>query len=156
MPVPQEPNNFSVSLNGSLIQPIEQPDLPDLLHFPPEEQASQTKMKPAISIETFEEAAAQLESNLPPRYCSIKGCKTILPGSLCYKMCEPCRNKYRHYGSKKRNKHKDSAESVEESPLESSAGDHNEVTVRVCFYPSSLAFLTHLAVWTAIGCASLF
>ncbi|KAI0360577.1 hypothetical protein OH77DRAFT_1418542 [Trametes cingulata] len=41
---------------------------------------------------------------LPPRFCSIKGCKTLIAGNSFFKMCEPCRNRYRNYGTTKRAK----------------------------------------------------
>ncbi|THH09620.1 hypothetical protein EW146_g8635 [Bondarzewia mesenterica] len=43
---------------------------------------------------------------IPPRYCSIKGCKAIIGGDYFYKMCIPCRNRYRGYGTTKRSKWK--------------------------------------------------
>ncbi|KAI9063536.1 hypothetical protein FKP32DRAFT_1757971 [Trametes sanguinea] len=45
-----------------------------------------------------------VDGQLPPRYCSIKGCKTLIPGNSFFKMCEPCRNRYRNYGTTKRKK----------------------------------------------------
>lgn len=41
---------------------------------------------------------------MPPRYCSIKGCRTLVSGSSFFKMCEPCRDRYRSYGTTKRAK----------------------------------------------------
>ncbi|KZT10346.1 uncharacterized protein LAESUDRAFT_721683 [Laetiporus sulphureus 93-53] len=46
------------------------------------------------------------DSSLPPRYCSIKGCKALVPGNSFFKMCEPCRDRYRNYGTTKRAKWK--------------------------------------------------
>ncbi|KDQ60402.1 hypothetical protein JAAARDRAFT_605406 [Jaapia argillacea MUCL 33604] len=40
------------------------------------------------------------------RYCSVKGCKATLPTSYFFKMCEPCRDRYRGYGNTKRAKWK--------------------------------------------------
>lgn len=58
-----------------------------------------------ISTKSIEEAAAQLgDPSLPHRYCSIKGCKAVIPGNSFFKMCEPCRNRYRSYGTTKRAK----------------------------------------------------
>ncbi|KAF7797055.1 hypothetical protein EIP86_008247 [Pleurotus ostreatoroseus] len=62
--------------------------------------------KGVISAQRIEEAAAQMEGSLPPRYCSIKGCKTVIPGDSFFKMCEPCRDRYRNYGTTKRKKWK--------------------------------------------------
>ena len=47
-----------------------------------------------------------MEGSLPPRYCSIKGCKTLIPGESFFKMCETCRDRYRNYGTTKRKKWK--------------------------------------------------
>ncbi|KAI0072086.1 hypothetical protein K474DRAFT_1668233 [Panus rudis PR-1116 ss-1] len=43
-------------------------------------------------------------ASLPSRFCSIKGCKAVIPGDSFFKMCEPCRDRYRHYGTTKRAK----------------------------------------------------
>jgi hypothetical protein len=40
------------------------------------------------------------------RFCSVKGCRTLVPRDSYYKMCERCRNKYRNYGTTKRAKWK--------------------------------------------------
>ncbi|KAJ7687379.1 hypothetical protein B0H17DRAFT_1070024 [Mycena rosella] len=48
-------------------------------------------------------------SNGRPRFCSVKGCKAIILESMeayPYKMCQPCRTRYRHYGITKRAKWK--------------------------------------------------
>ncbi|KAI1798109.1 hypothetical protein LXA43DRAFT_933980 [Ganoderma leucocontextum] len=49
---------------------------------------------------------------LPPRFCSIKGCKTLIAGNSFFKMCEPCRDRYRSYGTTKRAKWKREKEVV--------------------------------------------
>ncbi|KAL0574606.1 hypothetical protein V5O48_007356 [Marasmius crinis-equi] len=57
----------------------------------------------------FEDATPAPESSSSPhsrRYCSIKGCKAVLPGNSSYKMCTPCRDRYRTYGVTKRAKWK--------------------------------------------------
>lgn len=38
------------------------------------------------------------------RFCSVKGCKTMLSADHFFKMCEPCRDRYRGYGITKRAK----------------------------------------------------
>lgn len=40
----------------------------------------------------------------PVRYCSVKGCKATIPNDYFFKMCEPCRDRYRAYGITKRAK----------------------------------------------------
>ncbi|KAJ7116825.1 hypothetical protein C8R43DRAFT_1038242 [Mycena crocata] len=47
--------------------------------------------------------------NERPRFCSVKGCKAIIQESMedyPYKMCQPCRTRYRLYGITKRAKWK--------------------------------------------------
>lgn len=43
---------------------------------------------------------------MPPRFCSVKGCRKVIAGTYPYKMCEPCRDRYREYGITKRRKWK--------------------------------------------------
>ena len=40
------------------------------------------------------------------RYCSVKGCRNVIGGDYLFKMCVPCRNRYRGYGMTKRSKSK--------------------------------------------------
>ncbi|KAI9510191.1 hypothetical protein F5148DRAFT_622731 [Russula earlei] len=40
------------------------------------------------------------------RYCTVKGCRSVVGGDYLYKMCVPCRNRYRGYGMTKRSKSK--------------------------------------------------
>ncbi len=40
------------------------------------------------------------------RYCSVKGCRAVIGGDYLFKMCVPCRNRYRGYGMTKRSKTK--------------------------------------------------
>ena len=53
-----------------------------------------------------EDSAEGDPSDGPPRYCSVKGCKAVIPGSYEYKMCPSCRTRYRGYGITKRKKWK--------------------------------------------------
>ncbi|KAI0711145.1 hypothetical protein C8T65DRAFT_829463 [Cerioporus squamosus] len=50
------------------------------------------------------DSSGSSEGPLPPRFCSIKGCKTLIAGNSFFKMCEPCRDRYRNYGTTKRAK----------------------------------------------------
>lgn len=43
-------------------------------------------------------------SSRPGRPCSVKGCKATIPADYFFKMCEPCRDRYRGYGITKRAK----------------------------------------------------
>jgi hypothetical protein len=45
-------------------------------------------------------------STVQSRYCSVKGCRTVIGGDYLFKMCVPCRNRYRGYGMTKRSKSK--------------------------------------------------
>ncbi|KAF9004746.1 hypothetical protein BDQ17DRAFT_410393 [Cyathus striatus] len=40
----------------------------------------------------------------PPKYCSVKGCKKVMPGSYGFRMCPECRTRYQKYGRTKRRK----------------------------------------------------
>ncbi|OBZ78430.1 hypothetical protein A0H81_02394 [Grifola frondosa] len=60
----------------------------------------------SLSATSLSEAAMKMDGPLPPRFCSIKGCKALVSGSSFFKMCEPCRNRYRNYGTTKRAKWK--------------------------------------------------
>lgn len=53
---------------------------------------------------TVSTSASAVDGPLPPRFCSIKGCKTLIAGNSFFKMCEPCRDRYRNYGTTKRAK----------------------------------------------------
>ena len=61
---------------------------------------------------TVSAPASSVDGPLPPRFCSIKGCKTLIPGNSFFKMCEPCRDRYRSYGTTKRAKWKREKEVV--------------------------------------------
>lgn len=41
-----------------------------------------------------------------PRFCSVKGCKLVIPSNYAFKMCPSCRTRYRTYGNTKRAKWK--------------------------------------------------
>ncbi|KAF9029147.1 hypothetical protein BDZ89DRAFT_1065672 [Hymenopellis radicata] len=58
------------------------------------------------SPDTLSPVPAPNADTLPPRFCSVKGCRTVIDGSYPYKMCEPCRDRYRNYGITKRRKWK--------------------------------------------------
>ncbi|KAI0305269.1 hypothetical protein B0F90DRAFT_1180665 [Multifurca ochricompacta] len=45
-------------------------------------------------------------STAESRYCSVKGCRNVIGGEYLFKMCVPCRNRYRGYGMTKRSKWK--------------------------------------------------
>jgi hypothetical protein len=49
-------------------------------------------------------AGVQTTSKSPSRFCSVKGCKAMIAADYFFKMCEPCRDRYRGYGITKRAK----------------------------------------------------
>ncbi|KAJ7066615.1 hypothetical protein C8F01DRAFT_1123936 [Mycena amicta] len=56
-----------------------------------------------------QDPAAVATVNGKPRYCSVKGCKAIIPDSVedyPFRMCRSCRDRYRIYGITKRKKSK--------------------------------------------------
>ncbi|KZT70517.1 hypothetical protein DAEQUDRAFT_725449 [Daedalea quercina L-15889] len=61
-----------------------------------------TSLSPAI----FGRPSDGQDESAPPRLCSIKGCKAFVAGNSFFKMCEPCRDRYRNYGITKRAKWK--------------------------------------------------
>jgi|ERR1700722_46337 len=58
----------------------------------------------ALPPEDFAPRASS--STSASRFCSVKGCKAIIPNDYFFKMCEPCRDRYRGYGTTKRAKAK--------------------------------------------------
>jgi hypothetical protein len=54
----------------------------------------------ATSSSTTPRSLGQSQS----RYCSVKGCRNVIGGDYLFKMCVPCRNRYRGYGMTKRSK----------------------------------------------------
>ncbi|KAF7984432.1 hypothetical protein HWV62_14502 [Athelia sp. TMB] len=55
-------------------------------------------------LNTSESSRASSSSTRPERPCSVKGCKATIPTDYYFKMCEPCRDRYRGYGITKRAK----------------------------------------------------
>jgi hypothetical protein len=69
-------------------------------------QSDSTESTPVPTIEEVQDAS-------PTRFCSVKGCKAVIPGSYDYKMCPSCRTRYRGYGITKRAKWKNEREAFE-------------------------------------------
>jgi hypothetical protein len=59
---------------------------------------------PADDVTTSSSPTAR--SSGQSRYCSVKGCRNVIGGDYLFKMCVPCRNRYRSYGMTKRSKSK--------------------------------------------------
>jgi hypothetical protein len=51
-------------------------------------------------------SSTTVRSSGQSRYCSVKGCRNVIGGDYLFKMCVPCRNRYRGYGMTKRSKSK--------------------------------------------------
>lgn len=53
---------------------------------------------------TSQDAHGVVTTSTEPRYCSVRGCTEPLPPDYFFKMCEPCRERYKVYGITKRAK----------------------------------------------------
>jgi hypothetical protein len=98
VPINRDPLQFqsnASALAGALT-------LPDINSIQPREHEQ----------ELAEQNGPDPASTLPPRYCSIKGCKRVISGDYLFKMCQPCRNRYRAYGTVKRTKWKENRQSA--------------------------------------------
>ncbi|PPQ78325.1 hypothetical protein CVT25_011696 [Psilocybe cyanescens] len=77
----------------------------------PEEHIEEDKE--CKSTQASGDAAAKDLGEGPTRLCSVKGCKSVLPPSYEFKMCSPCRDRYRTYGTTKRAKWKTEREAFD-------------------------------------------
>lgn len=88
-------NPTSSELAGALtLPPLDSSDSPDAYN------------PTSAQIDDTEPTSSAAPSAARPRYCSVKGCRTVIGGDYLYKMCVPCRNRYRGYGMTKRYKWK--------------------------------------------------
>ena len=82
-------------------------ELAGALTLPPLDSSSNSH-DPYISTSTPADGVATASSASrsagQSRYCSVKGCRTVIGGDYLFKMCVPCRNRYRSYGMTKRSK----------------------------------------------------
>ncbi|KIY63371.1 hypothetical protein CYLTODRAFT_493965, partial [Cylindrobasidium torrendii FP15055 ss-10] len=85
------------------LQPFAEPLLPP--PPPPPAAVPPPTKRPRLSLPPNTEEAGP--SGSAARYCSVKGCHIILAAQYPFKMCEPCRNRYREYGITKRRKWKE-------------------------------------------------
>ncbi|KAJ2925011.1 hypothetical protein H1R20_g12071, partial [Candolleomyces eurysporus] len=92
-----------------------------------------------------EDPAGGNVSDGSPRYCSVKGCKAVIPGSYEYKMCPPCRTRYRGYGITKRKKWKAERQAFEhemaDSPEELRAWELSILDEQITLPPQVVAAL---------------
>jgi hypothetical protein len=74
-----------------------------------EEREVSTTLHP-VSPEETSDPAENANDFAPdsdnPRFCSVKGCKLVIPSNYNFKMCPSCRTRYRTYGNTKRAKWK--------------------------------------------------
>ena len=74
-------------------------------HASPSSQAAEEGMDSHdVDAPYITPMGTQNSTSSPSRYCSVKGCKAMIPGDYFFKMCEPCRDRYRAYGITKRAK----------------------------------------------------
>src|SRR5260221_8643618 len=83
-------------------------ELAGALTLPPLDSSSEPH-EPSIPTPPAQDDAVESPSSVgrsaqQSRYCSVKGCRTVIGGEYLYKMCTPCRNRYRGYGMTKRSK----------------------------------------------------
>ncbi|KAI5887837.1 uncharacterized protein SCHCODRAFT_02553159 [Schizophyllum commune H4-8] len=79
-------------------------------------ESAQLQILPSQATSTAPSGPPNIAPNssaVIPRFCSVKGCKNILPGDYEFKMCVPCRDKYKKYGETKRAKWKSEREQLE-------------------------------------------
>ncbi|PBK94825.1 hypothetical protein ARMGADRAFT_1011701 [Armillaria gallica] len=107
LPAPTKSNHYKPPTNEySEGEPLE-PRASYYRDPPPEPPPKKRKRRaPSVVLPEVPTTNEDGTPSLPPRFCSVKGCKTIIAGSYAYKMCEPCRNRYRSYGITKRAKWK--------------------------------------------------
>ncbi|TFK23532.1 hypothetical protein FA15DRAFT_463351 [Coprinopsis marcescibilis] len=88
------------------IPEADQPQPQPLPTLPAPEPSGSRSSPISDALPVHATASAMNDSGVPPRFCSVKGCKTVIPGSYEYKMCPSCRTRYRGYGTTKRRKWK--------------------------------------------------
>ncbi|KAF8957393.1 hypothetical protein BDZ97DRAFT_109410 [Flammula alnicola] len=118
---PHATNSSSELANALTLPPPRQQVLPEQVQMQqedkPEQQSDQQFMSDnqLSQVSSNQDAAlgGLLDASAPSRFCSVKGCKAIIPGSYEFKMCPPCRTRYRAYGNTKRAKWKSEREVFE-------------------------------------------
>jgi hypothetical protein len=89
-------NPTSSELAGALtLPPLDPSNDPQEEYTPPPDQEDEAVTSPSAGRSTGQS-----------RYCSVKGCRSVIGGDYLFKMCVPCRNRYRGYGMTKRSKSK--------------------------------------------------
>ncbi|KAI0064984.1 hypothetical protein BV25DRAFT_1822764 [Artomyces pyxidatus] len=78
----------------------------------PSNIASGSPDSPDIEFSDENTSPSSSGPTVQPRFCSVKGCRNIVPGEYGYKMCEGCRDRYRGYGNTKRSKWKREREAL--------------------------------------------
>ncbi|TFK47485.1 hypothetical protein OE88DRAFT_761139 [Heliocybe sulcata] len=104
--------HLAPSSTSELAGALSLPTTPALLHNStlanaPSNHSLSNLSNPDTEIASPSQPAGPLQPlSGPRRYCSVKGCKAVLGDGYYFKMCEPCRDKYRGYGNTKRAKWK--------------------------------------------------
>src|SRR6266702_12673 len=102
----------------------------------------------ADSQDAYDPTSAQIDETEPAsssaarpdvqsRYCSVKGCRNVIDGDYLFKMCVPCRNRYRGYGMTKRSKWKRGRE-IAAQELERVRMEEDARRARQCLPVSSM------------------
>jgi hypothetical protein len=84
-------------------------ELAGALTLPPLDSPSDSQnayISPPVQADDVATSSTTVRSSGQSRYCSVKGCRNVIGGDYLYKMCVPCRNRYRGYGMTKRSKSK--------------------------------------------------
>ncbi|KAI0264603.1 hypothetical protein BC834DRAFT_881619 [Gloeopeniophorella convolvens] len=111
-PIPEDlesVSNVHVSqIDPRLFNPTSS-ELAGALTLPPLDSSSETQdayISTSSPVEGGETTPAAGPSTGQSRYCSVKGCRAVLGSDYLFKMCVPCRDRYRAYGTTKRLKWK--------------------------------------------------
>ncbi|GBE89017.1 hypothetical protein SCP_1500190 [Sparassis crispa] len=107
-----DPRLFSQTseLAGALILPTSTSSLEahavQQQHHEQQQQEQPSAASPDSASQSSSRFPSVVDGSLPPRFCSIKGCKALVPANSFFRMCSPCRDRYRNYGTTKRAKWK--------------------------------------------------
>jgi hypothetical protein len=72
----------------------------------PESDSQDAYVPTPVEADDVATSSTTVRSSGQSRYCSVKGCRNVIGGDYLFKMCVPCRNRYRGYGMTKRSKSK--------------------------------------------------
>ncbi|KAH9962265.1 hypothetical protein BC827DRAFT_1199999 [Russula dissimulans] len=81
-------------------------ELAGALTLPPLDSSSDAQDPMPSPVDGASPSPSSCRSPGQSRYCSVKGCRSVIGGDYLFKMCVPCRDRYRGYGMTKRSKSK--------------------------------------------------